>query len=55
MGEGVDWELLSQGWGGNFRPPVEGEVNRGEAFRQVPGRVLGPEGGEGGEGLRESG
>jgi len=38
-----------------LRPPVEGEVTGGEAFREVPGQVSGPEGGEGGEGLWESG
>ena len=47
-------EVFSQLGGGGLRPPVEGEVQRGEAFREVPGRVLGSEGGEGGEGQRES-
>ena len=41
--------------GGDPRAPAEGEVNGGEAYRKVPGRVLGSEGGEGGEGQRESG
>jgi len=35
--------------------PTEGEVNGGEAYGKVPGRVLGPKGREGGEGLWESG
>ena len=50
MCQGVDLEVFSQ-WGrGSFRSPIEGEVDRGEAFREVPGRVLSSEGGEGGEG-----
>jgi len=58
LGEGcedVDREVLPQGWGGNFCPPIKGEVDRGEALRKLPGRVLGPDGGQRGEGLRESG
>jgi len=55
VSEGVDQEVLSPGRGGSFCLPVKGEVYRGEAFRKVPGRILGPEGGEGGEGLQESG
>ena len=53
--QGVDGEMLSR-WGvGDSRAPAEGEVNGGEAYRMVPGRVLGSEGGERGEGQRESG
>jgi len=52
---GVDGEVFSYWRRGNLRLPIKGEVNRGEAFRKVPGRVLGLEGGEGGERLRESG
>jgi len=40
---------------GDLRAPAEGEVDGGEAHREVPGGVLGSEGGEGGEGLWESG
>jgi len=54
VGEGVNRKVLPQWWGGGFRPPVKGEVDRGEAYCEVPGRVLGPGGGEGGEGLWES-
>ena len=35
--------------------PTKGEVNRREGYREGPGGVLGPEGGEGGNGLWESG
>jgi len=40
---------------GDLGGPVEGEVDGGEAYCEVPGGVLGSEGGEGGEGLWESG
>jgi len=55
VGEGVDRKVLPLGGGSNLRLPVEGEVHRGEAYREMSGRVLGPEGGEGGEGWWESG
>jgi len=35
--------------------PTKGEVNRGGAYRKVPGGVLGPEGKEEGEGVWDSG
>jgi len=41
--------VFSQGWGGELCLPVQGEVDRGEAFRKMPGRVLGPKGREGGK------
>jgi len=53
--QGVDWEVFPQWRRGDFRPPAKGEVNGGEAFREVPGRILGSEGGEVGEGRGESG
>ena len=36
-------------WGGDLCTPIEGEVHGGETSREVSGRVLGSEGGEGGE------
>jgi len=51
--EGVNREVFSQGRGGDLCQPVQGEVDRGEAFRMMSGRVLGPKGREGGEGRRE--
>jgi len=53
--QGFHREVFSHWREGNFRPPVKGEVNGEEAFSKVRGRVLGPEGREGEEGLRESG
>jgi len=41
------------GWGGYLGAPVEGEVDGGETSREMPGRVLGSEGGEGGKRGRE--
>jgi len=53
--QGVNGEMVFR-WGvGDPRAPAESEVDGGEAYRNVPGRVLGSEGGEGGEGQRESG
>jgi len=53
--QGVNGEMFSR-WGvGDPRAPAEREVDGREAYRKVPGRVLGSEGGEGGEGRRESG
>jgi len=53
--QGVNGEMFSRWWGGDPRAPAEGEVDGGEAYCEVPGRVLGSEGGEGGEGQREFG
>jgi len=55
MCQGVYREVFSYRWRGALCAPVEGEVDGGEAYCQVPGRVVGPEGAEGGEGLWESG
>jgi len=55
MCHGVNGEVLPYRWSGDLRAPAEGEVDGGEAYCKVPGRVLGPKGGEGGEGLWESG
>jgi len=52
---GVDRQVFPYRWGGDFCAPAEGEVNGGEAYRKMPGGVLGSNGGEGGEGLWESG
>ena len=55
VGQGVDREVFPN-WGrGDVWPPAEGEVDRGEAYHKVPGRILGPEGRVGGDGLREPG
>jgi len=40
---------------GDLPVPAKGEVNGGEAYCKMPGGVLGPKGGEGEEGLWESG
>ena len=40
---------------GDFCAPIEGEVDRAEAYRGMPGRVLGSKGGEGRERLWEPG
>jgi len=53
--QGVNRQVFSYWRRGDLRAPAEGEVNGGEAYSKVPGRVLGPEGGEGGERQRESG
>jgi len=45
--QGVNGKVFSYWRGGNLCSPIKGEVNGGEALRKVPGRVLGPEGGEG--------
>jgi len=55
VSQGVNGEVVSFWRRGSFRPPVKWEVDRGEAFHAVPGRVLGLEGREGGEGLWDSG
>ena len=55
MCQGVNRKVFPYRWGGDLCAPVEGEVDGGAAYCQVPGRVLGPEGGQGGEGLWESG
>ena len=55
VSQGVNWEVFSQRGGGAFPSPVKGEIHRGKALCEVPGRVLGPQGGEGGEGRPESG
>jgi len=41
--QGVNLEVFSYRWRGNFCPPVKGDVHRGEASCEVPGRVLGSE------------
>jgi len=55
MCKGVNREVFAYRRRRDPSAPVEGEIDGGEAFSQVAGRVLGPEGGEGGEGLCESG
>jgi len=55
MCQGVNGEVFPYRWRGDLRAPAEGEVDGGEAYCEVPGRVLGPKGREGGEGLWESG
>jgi len=50
VAQGVNREVFSYRWRGDFRPRIKREVHRGEAFCEVPGRVLGSEGGQGGEG-----
>jgi len=37
VSEGVDQEVLPQGWGGSLRLPAKGEVDRGEAFHKMSG------------------
>ena len=51
--EGVDQEVFSCWRRGDFCIPAQGKVDGGESYFEVPGRVLGPERGERGEGLRE--
>ena len=53
--QGVDEAVFSYWWRGDPRAPIEREVDRGEDYGKGSGRILGPEGGEGGERLRESG
>ena len=55
VGQGVDREVFPEGRGGDLPPPVKGEVNTGEPLCEVSKPVLGCEGGEGREGLWESG
>ena len=55
MCQGVYREVFPYRRRGDLCAPVAGEVDGGEANSEVPGRVLGPEGGDGGEGLWESG
>jgi len=55
MCQGIHRKVFPYRWRGDLCAPAEGEVYGGEAHCQVPGRVLGPKGGEGGEGLWESG
>ena len=51
MCQGVHRKVFPYRWRGDLCAPAEGEGDGGETYSQVPGRVLGPEGGEGGEGL----
>jgi len=53
--QGVNGKVLPYRRRGELRAPAQGEVNGGEAYCEVPGGILGSEGGEGGEGLWESG
>ena len=55
MGQGVNGEVFPYWRRGDPLVPIEGKVNGGEAYRKVPGRVLGPKRGEGRERLWESG
>jgi len=55
MCQGIIGEVFPYRWSGDLCAPAEGEVDRGEAYCKVPGRVLGPKGGEGEGGLWESG
>jgi len=55
MCQGVNGKVFPYWWRGDLRAPAKGEVDEGEVYSEVPGGVLGPEGGEGGEGLWESG
>jgi len=40
---------------GDLRAPAKGEVDGGETYCEMPGGIPGSEGGEGGEGLWDSG
>jgi len=51
--EGIEREVFSYRWRGSLGFPAQGEVDRRQSNSQVPGRVLGPERGERGEGWRE--
>ena len=53
--QGVNGEVFPYWRREDLRGPIEGEVNGGEGYREMPGRVLGSKGGEGGERLWESG
>jgi len=53
--QGVDREVFPYRRGGDLRVPAKGEVNGGEAHCKVPGGVMGPKGGQGGERSWESG
>jgi len=53
--QGIDREVFPYWWRGDVCAPTEGEVNGGEAHRKMPVGVLGSKGGEGGEGMFESG
>ena len=55
MHQGVHRKVFPYRSRGDLCAPVEGEVDGREAYRKVPGGVLGSEGREGGEGLWESG
>ena len=55
MCQGVMGEVLPYRWRVDLCAPAEEEVDGGEAYCEMSGRVLSPEGGEGGEGLWESG
>ena len=55
MGQGVNWEVFSDRGGRDGGSPVEGEVDRGEAPREMLGHMIGPEGREEGEGCQRSG
>jgi len=53
--QGVNGKVFPYWWSGDLCAPAKGEVDRGEAYCEMPGGVLGSEGGEGGERLWESG
>jgi len=55
MGQGVQRKVFPYWWTGDLCAPAEEQVDGREAYCKVSGRVLGPKGGEGGEGLWESG
>ena len=55
MCQGVDRKGFPYRWWGDPRVPAKGEGSGREAYCKVPGGVLGPKGGERGEGSRESG
>jgi len=51
MCQGVNRKGFPYWWRGDLCAPADGEGDGGEAYCEVPGRVLGAKGGEGGEGL----
>jgi len=53
--QGINREVRSQWWRGDFCPPPKREVDGGKAFHEMSRRVLGPEGGAGGDRRWESG